>query len=185
MDFNDDWLIYYVHLNNKSAYLLIKEKYQSIIRIMIAKLMIHKQILVNDYEDILDECLLILEKAIYGYRNESGTFYAYMKIIITNYVYAYNRKRYQNRNKLLLEADLGDENPTFELLSDNVTLNNLYNYYDLFSLILNESDTLLKQVIYYRILGYSYEIIAAKLNITKKKVDNLLSELKKRYSKIL
>ena len=183
---NDDLLIYYIHLNNKEALNILNEKYSNVIKVLINKYVVFNQLNREEYYDLLEDCMLAYNRAIYGYRFENGTFYMYIKMIISNYIFGTLKRNYQRKNRNIYECDLKDNNPLFDLLKDSSNIETSYSCSEERKYLINNIKIPhAKEVIEMKSLGYSYEEIASQLGITKKKVDNILCEVKRKYHNLL
>ena len=185
MEYNDDLLIYYIHLHNKTAYEILYDKYLRLTKIILSKNIDFAILGDSEINDLIQECLLAFNRAIYSYRNEEGTFYMYFHSIITN-VLTNNLKQIKNRrNKEIYECEQKeDQKNLFLYLSDSIQINEEYSCEEERKYIKKQcKNELENNIVYLKQEGYTYKEIAEMLNINVKKVDYVLSIIKKKYKK--
>ena len=187
MKYNDDKLIYYIHLHNKTAYQILYEKYLRITKSILAKNLDFNSIDVYEFNDMLQECMVLLNKTIYLYRNEEGTFFMYYRSVIYNVLYTHLKTLNNLKTRVIFECQEEDnENNIFLRLKDSINLSENFNYQEDRKYLISQcKNELENRVLYLKQEGYTYKEISALLGISVKRVDYLLANVKKRCKNIL
>ena len=159
----------------------------------------HKMIhsIINDYnleygdylvsrEDLYQEALIALYDACFVYKDNMNTkFSTFAYLVIKRRIQRCYKKqmyKYINETFSIDNMELVDHRKEFQsyYVSDNPVE---YHRQEEIRAHLKELNDLDRQIITLRLENYSYSEIAEKLKINKKKVDNRLYNLKKKYLK--
>lgn len=143
-------------------------------------------------EDLIQEGLLGLFKAIKYYKSERSSFNTFAILCIRRQIFSAIKLSNSNKNMALNEAILNSSNIfeesntnlNLELISDesspeHIFLNKekLTNFKDYADKKFSKFE---KQVLEYLVRGYSYREIAKQLNMNLKSVDNAIQRIKKK-----
>ena len=185
MEYNDDLLIYYIHLNNKTAYDILYAKYYNLTKIILYTKLNFKLVNKSEFDDILQDCLLLFNKSIYTYRNEEGTFYMYYNSVITNVFLSNIKELYNRKSKTIFECEYEDSDTSlFTYLSDSFDFSENYSFKEERKFLINQGkNDLENNVIYLKQEGYSYKEIKLLLGVSLKQIDYILSNGKKKLKK--
>ena len=185
MEYNDDLLIYYIHLNNKTAYDILYAKYYNLTKIILYTKLNFKLINTSEFDDILQDCLLLFNKSIFTYRNEEGTFYMYYSSVIYNVFLSNVKELYNLKAKTIFECEYEDDDSSlFNYLSDSVDYSENYSYREERKYLINQGkNDLEKKVLYLKQEGYTYKEITLLLGVPSKKIEYILANGKKKMKK--
>ncbi len=133
-----------------------------------------------EYEDIAQECMIALFRAIISYDSEKGaTFSTYACACIENAAVSAlrsaNRKKHMALNTAVPLTDT-DESVNEQSAEDVVFKSESYS--TAIKHINNKLSQLEKNVLFAFLDGASYSVIASRLNITEKSVDNALQRIR-------
>ena len=191
-DQNDYELLYLIEEENEEATKLIYEKYRPVVE-MIAK-KYYSQVNNSGYElnDLIQEGMMGLSKAIKDYKNEKNIkFVTFANICIKRQIISFirdiNRQKHQILNtSVSIEQESNSGRSLLNILNDDSTINPETSF------IYDEEQTLLKdrikelltdrekEVFDLRFDGFSYQEIALLLNISVKSVDGAMSRIKQK-----
>lgn len=198
MEDNDYELLYYVHQKNEEAFNLLVDKYEKYIYYMINLFKKEYYFFAYEDSDLYNESLLLLYDCIYSYNEAYNVkFSSFYLACLKRKLISFIRSLSSNKNKSHALAISLDYNPKDEDL-------NLYDVIDNKQLAVNEkvsNDYILNlsleklktnmnqleiDIVYYYLMGYSYQEIKKILNTHVKKVDNTLQKYRKivKYSEI-
>ena len=185
MEYNDDLLIYYIHLNNRTAYDILYAKYYNLTKIILYTKLNFKYVNKSEFEDILQDCILLFNKSIYTYRNEEGTFYMYYSSVIYNVFLSNVKELYNRKTKTIFECEYEDNDSSlFNYLSDSMDYSENYSLREERKFLINQGKTDLEnKVVYLKQEGYTYKEITLLLGVSNKKIDYILSNSKKKLKK--
>lgn len=173
--YNDYELIYLAKENHDIAYEILQKKYEPII-VNIARRM--KRAYPNfglDIEDYILEGKLALTNAIYNFNEKyDNLFFTYViKCINLALLTTINRNKKDSCLNNALEW-------TDELqISKENSINRKIQLREVIHKTLKHLKPIERKILYLRLKGYTYIDIAKKLNIEKKKVDNILLKIRK------
>lgn len=190
--------------NNHFAYTYLIEKYKGIVLHIIKT----KSLFLStngNREDLIQEGLIGLHRAIENYDEELGSFESYAHIVIHGHlitaIKASNRYKHQVlNNSISLDKKIEDNNnlTLLDLIANREDVRYNYNqatpedilfeneskeYY--FNNLYKKLSQMEKEVFELYIDGYSYEEITQKLNINTKRVDNTLQRIKQKLRELL
>lgn len=183
----DDELIEQIRFKNDLALDLLLTRYEGFINSWVEKIFLKKKDHL-EREDMLQIARITLWDCLNCYQANKGNFYAYSKRCVRNALVAHYQNYLQQTSFISLDDDktrfLAETSPKFTL--DNQPKNQETKEM-LAKLLTNKKmGSIEREILKYRLLGYSYKDIAQILGITVKKVDNLLVKIKKlaRYPKV-
>lgn len=143
-------------------------------------------------EDLIQEGLLGLFKAIKYYKSERSSFNSFAILCIRRQIFSAIKLANSNKNMALNEAILNfsnipedsDINFKLELISDESSPEDIFLNKEKFINFKEYADRkfskLEKQVFEYLIRGYSYREIAKQLNMNLKSIDNTIQRIRKK-----
>lgn len=139
----------------------------------------------GENDDLIQEGMIGLFKAIRSYEESEGTFFAFAELCITRQMYtavqASNRKKHEPLNAYIPlddEPQISAEPDPEELFIDQ---ENLENRYDQIHRRLSDMEKLVLELY---LEGKSYGQIAAVIGKNEKAVDNSIQRLKKKLDKV-
>lgn len=185
---SDYELVMLVRENNEKAFELLCERYRKVI------LAIWKQVHTPSdsmtYDDAMQAGRIGLYNSIQYYREDRNmSFHGFANICITREIRYWQHREWNkvfigNQHVLSLDTTLRDpegiyleevvttgNNDLSTAVNSKMFLERLYQQFD-------PATSLEGKVVEMRMLGYSYQEIAQRLNINKKKVDNILQKVK-------
>lgn len=195
-DFTDNELLEQIKKGNMLAQEYLIDRYKKMVRIKARGYFI----LGGDTEDIIQEGMIGLYKAIRDFKDEKQVnFYSFAELCITRQIHtaiksANRQKHIPLNSSLSLNRAVYDENEEvtyIEMLSgsDNSNPESLFisneNKTQLENQIGDSLSSLEKQVLYLYLRGKSYAEISAALKKDEKSIDNALQRTKKKVTKIL
>lgn len=190
---DDDECIYMCRKGNELAWQLLQEKYKAFIYSWIDSAVTTYRYLSLSRDELYQSMLLVWHDAVEAYQEEYGLFYSYAKLCVTRDLISFLRQETSDQSKKVNRSYSLDE-PISE--SEGTTYGDLleshywstsptatYEVNETWERIENVIDEQLseqeRQVFYLQQDGIDYEEIAARLHISKKKVDNLLQKIKR------
>lgn len=195
-EYKDDDIIVMIHNGDEIAQEYILNKYKGLVKIKSRTYFI----IGADKEDIIQEGMIGLYKAIRDYKNDkSSNFYSFAELCITRQIItaikaATRQKHIPLNSSLSLNKSVYDENTEYtyiELLSSNKLLNpeefligqEDKNYIENHIIaVLSELEC---RVLSLYLQGNSYNEIAKIIKKDEKSIDNALQRVKKKVEKIL
>lgn len=145
-----------------------------------------------DREDLIQEGLLGLFKAIKYYKSEKSSFNTFAVLCIRRQIFSAIKLANSNKNMALNEAILNSSNiseecdtqSSLKFIIDESSPEHIFFNKDKFINFKKYADRkfskLEKQVLEYLIRGYSYKEIAKQLNTNLKSIDNTIQRIKKK-----
>lgn len=184
MNYNDYELIYMIKEDENAFNYLIK-KYEPLFKKISSSFVLKYKSKGIEYDDVWQQCLIALYSATCHYdQNRDVIFYSYLLIClkrsISNYIRNCGRKINDYR---FVNIDDGENN------FDPASTTNVYEDYIDFEFeqevvdFKNSLDILDASVFELRYNGFKYKDIATLLDISIKKVDNILVKLRKKLEK--
>lgn len=189
-EFNDNELIYMIRQRNDKAFSFLANKYQVETRRWLRHIL-RSYPRYQDQEDFYQIALLKLHESIDDYKAGQSSFHNYyfkvLKHTTVDMIRAMNTYNHiQDKHTVSLDMSIQEGETKYRLVDiiekaipaeeeeqeEHIKENVLYTQKRLKPL---EVD-----ILSLRTLGYSYDMIAEKLNISKKKVDNTLCKIRKR-----
>lgn len=194
---NDYELLYLISENNEEAKELFYSKYKPIIELKAKKFTKYVQSKGYDYNDLVQEGMIGLSKAIKDYSEKKDVqFITFANICIERQMFSFLRNISAGRHKVLNESLSFDTTtntygkPLINLLDDkNINPETTFieseekeSLYNRIISILNETEI---EIFELRAEGFSYKEIANLLNITEKSVGKHIEKIKNKISKML
>lgn len=190
---NDYELLYLIGENNEDAYNELFTKYNRLIKMVAKKAYINSKYLGVSFDDIYDEGLCGFYSAITSYNDKEGTlFYTYVMATITKRISTFVRNYNRNKHNVLsdsisLDKPVDEKNNTIDnfIVSNDGEINLLYNYERLKKIVDFKYDlSFLHSLVYeLRLNNFSNKEIAILLEISYKKIDNILRDIKDKLGK--
>lgn len=190
-DCSDQELLQQSKKGNEKAMECLLEKYRSMVRGEARKFFLAG----GDEEDLIQEGMIGLFKAVQSYDDEKNTeFSTFALLCVRRQIYttvtASNRKKHSPLNNYIsiFAAQHQEENISLdETLKDPeetpeermVHQEEIRNYYTMIHKKLSRFE---KQVMYYYLNGENYTEIADKLGKTKKSIDNAIQRIRRKLS---
>ena len=189
-ELNDNELIYMIRQRNEKAFAFLVNKYQVEIRRWLRHIL-RTYPRYQDQEDFYQIALLKLHESIDDYKADQSSFHNYyfkvLKHTTVDMIRSMNTySRRQDKYMVSLDMHIQEGETNYRLIDmivdeipaeedeqeEHIKENVLYTQKRL--------NPLEVDILSLRTLGYSYDQIAEKLNIPKKKVDNTLCKIRKR-----
>lgn len=189
-EFNDNELIYLIRQRNEKAFSFLVNKYQVETRRWLRHIL-RTYPRYQDQEDFYQIALLKLHESIDDYKADQSSFHNYyfkvLKHTTVDMIRSMNTyKHIQDKYTISLDMFVQEGDTNYCLVDmiekeipaeeedqeEHMKENVLYTQKRL--------NPLEVDILSLRTLGYSYDMIAEKLNISKKKVDNTLCKIRKR-----
>ena len=189
-ELNDNELIYMIRQRNEKAFAFLVNKYQVEIRRWLRHIL-RTYPRYQDQEDFYQIALLKLHESIDDYKADQSSFHNYyfkvLKHTTVDMIRSMNTySRRQDKYMVSLDMHIQEGETNYRLMDmivdeipaeedeqeEHIKENVLYTQKRL--------NPLEVDILSLRTLGYSYDQIAEKLNISKKKVDNTLCKIRKR-----
>lgn len=189
-ELNDNELIYMIRQRNEKAFAFLVNKYQVEIRRWLRHIL-RTYPRYQDQEDFYQIALLKLHESIDDYKADQSSFHNYyfkvLKHTTVDMIRSMNTySRRQDKYMVSLDMHIQEGETNYRLMDmivdeipveedeqeEHIKENVLYTQKRL--------NPLEVDILSLRTLGYSYDQIAEKLNIPKKKVDNTLCKIRKR-----
>lgn len=184
MQYNDNELIYMIKEDEEALNFLMK-KYEPLFRSLsysFAKKYNYRGI---EIDDLVQQCRITLCKVVDRYdSNREVLFYSYLLLCLKGSMLKFCKKYYVKTDNFNY-MDIENYDDILELASD-VDVFEEYSDYDFLEKVIsfkNSLDFLDAQVFELRYNGFSYKDIAILLEISKKKVDNILVKIRKKMEK--
>ncbi len=197
--YNDYELIYMVHEENESAYQVLYQKYQPLLRNLVNRYYHSYRRYGIEYDDLFQEAYLALTKAINSYQESSNTLlYTFICISIRsklqNYIKVSTSQKcmFQKSMLSLYEVITGKEQDMFlvDTIVDPcakdpvVELNKKLLVEQLFQFSLSLNDTQ-AQIFELKIAGFPNIDIATLLELTLKEVSNYVYRIRQKLKRFL
>ena len=189
-ELNDNELIYMIRQRNEKAFAFLVNKYQVEIRRWLRHIL-RTYPRYQDQEDFYQIALLKLHESIDDYKADQSSFHNYyfkvLKHTTVDMIRSMNTySRRQDKYMVSLDMHIQEGETNYRLMDmivdeipaeedeqeEHIKENVLYTQKRL--------NPLEVDILSLRTLGYSYDQIAEKLNIPKKRVDNTLCKIRKR-----
>lgn len=194
-DYNDYEILYMISENDESATSIIYQKYKPII-LSIANS--HKNEAINlgiDYEDLIQEGMFGLSKAIKTYDENNTLFYTYAVICIKGHIKnlirtCLTKKQSILNNSISLSYSIDDGRELEEEIADNrdTSTTKAIKYIEEKELIKNFMYDLKdheREIFELKLNGFTNKEITELLIYERKKVDNIVFKLKTKFSLFL
>lgn len=194
---NDYELLYLIAEENEEAKDMFYEKYKPLVEMKAKKYFTQIQNRGYDLNDLVQEGMIGLSKAIKDYENEKNAkFYTFANICIERQMLSFIRNINRNKHQVLntsLSIDASNKTTGMSLL-DKLNDDSSQNPEDEF-ILLEEQEELKdkikqvltekeKQVFDLRLEGFTYQEISCLLNISVKSVDGAISRIKQKITNL-
>lgn len=166
------------------------EELLSLYKPLVSKIARQYFLIGGDIDDLMQEGMIGLYKAINSYDlTKQASFKTFANLCITRQIQSAIKKANANKNKVFLElVDFyNDEHLYLATNKENPELNYIskQNYNALQDYISKTLSSLEKTVLNYYLAGANYQLIADKLEINKKSVDNALNRIRTKLTSYL
>jgi RNA polymerase sporulation-specific sigma factor len=185
---SDDELILMIRMNNDLALRLIYGKYESFLRTWALKSLHTQKAKQVELDDMMQVGRIEFWNVLKKYRDEEGNFFSFCKMCVEreyyNYIRGYFINTVANYSEISFDSPVQEgSNYTYletfestELSANPIKLYELREELDqIYATDLSEDE---QRVLEMKMLGYSYNEIAEKIQKTRKQVDNLLAKIK-------
>ncbi len=187
-DTSDDGLLKLVHSGSSAAQDYIIEKYKPLVRIKARAYFIAGA----DYEDVIQEGMIGLYKAIRDFKPEKGVLFStFAEVCVVRQIFdaikASTRKKHSPLNSYISLSNQ-EENPVF---SESQSLNPLEliigmeNKDYIEKQLQKKLSTFEYKILNYYLVGSSYAEIAAAIGKDEKAVENALGRIRKKVEKMV
>ena len=190
-DLNDYELIYQVRENNEEAYGLLIKKYSNLVRIIAKKYLKNNKNLGLEYDDLYQEGMLGVIKALNDFNSKDAIFYTYALICATREI---DRviKTQKRKKQMILNDSLSiqkclknDSDYSMEkFLASSFNMEKEYETFDSYEKLMGAKyelkDTVDSSIFELRINGFSTREIANLLDLTYKAVDYRMRKIRKK-----
>lgn len=180
-DIGDSELLYLIRLDNQDAKNFLIIRYKKRIYGLINSFFEKKSIKGLDYEDYFHDCFIVFLKCLKLF-DEEYNFYSYVTSAIEKELKKLIKKEINNRDLLSIDMDLRDKDYLMDCVND---CNEVYKETIIKDFISDKLDELDKEIIEYRIKGYSHLEIADILNISKKKIYERMRKIRAEISEFI
>lgn len=184
MNYNDYELIYMIK-EDENAFDCLLKKYEPLFKKISSSFVLRYKEKGIEYDDIWQQCLIALYFATSNYNQDnSAIFYSYLLICLKRSISNYIRNcgnKINNYNFVNI-----DENQNKYNIASAINIDDDYIDYEFEQEVLdfkNSLDTLDASIFELRYNGFKYKEIATLLDISVKKVDNVLVKLRKKLEK--
>jgi RNA polymerase sigma factor (sigma-70 family) len=191
---NDDELIYMIHQGSGIARKMLFDKYYPIISQLISKAVFNPAYFKVDYDDLINNGIVMLTNAINNYRPENGYFYSYIKMLVVTETKGYMRRFLIKQHDLIeISYDHYSNDDNDMSLLNFIPSNDFYSapsdFYVLKEGIERFATTpsltpLEKRIFMLKNEGYSYLEIATMHNLTAKDIDNIVQKVRREIKTI-
>lgn len=192
----DSELLYMIRCGSYEAFQLLSYKYDKIIKKFITSTLQDSYIYGYDIEDIIEECLITFYDVLFCFDENKGTFYPYVMQSVRYRIYDLIKMSMAGKNSgfnystSMLHRDSeksnvldGNNIEYYAVDDDSFHPKNVFVIKETVTNILGDDSDLDKNervVAALRIMGYSIEEIAKKINVNKKKIDYIVRNIKKK-----
>ena len=166
---------------NNLALSVLFERYKPLIIARIKSFNFSK----SDFEDVFQECMIVLFTAINSYKSEVASFNTYATICINRALISIYRQK--STVGELLEDDISskiDETVFTEAENPQNIIENNDNFSELISIVKSSLSKREFAVLKYLFAGHKYSEIAEKLSISVKSVDNAIQRIRNKFNNI-
>ena len=167
--------------NNSEALSILLSKYQPLILFRIR----HFGFKMEEYEDLMQECMIGLYRAILAYQPSKSSFRAFSQLCIDRMLISIIRSR-NSSQKMPVDA-IAEYDENVHLIGAENSPEKILEEFDDFENLLQSIEKILSKFEYAVLInsfrGLSYSEIAEKLNTTVKSVDNAIQRVRKKFSK--
>ena len=190
---NDYELVYQVRENDDVAYGLLIEKYSHLVEMLAKKYIKNNSNLGLEYDDLYQEGMIGVLKALDDYDENNTLFYTYASLCakreMDKVLLYYKRKKHMILNESVsLNQKIDNESNLLleELIASDYNLEKEYESYDLYQKLMNykyDLDLLDSSILELKINGFSSREISRLLDISYKSVDYRMRKIRKNLCK--
>ena len=191
---NDYELVYQVRENNEEAYNLLIGKYSNLVGMLAKKILRKYKYLGLEYDDIYQEGMMGIIKALNDYNSRETVFYTYASLCakreIDKLIKTQSRKKRMVLNDSISINGYVHNNPDLvieDAIPSKYNLEREYECYDMYRRIMNAGlnlNIIDSSILELRMNGFSSNEIAILLDLTYKKVDYRMRKIRKTLLKI-
>ena len=192
-ELNDYELVYQVRENDEVAYNLLIKKYSNLIRMISKKYLKKYKYLGLEYDDIYQEGMMGIIKALNDYNTDDTVFYTYASLCakreINKLIKSQTRKKRMVLNESIsINRCVNNDQDLFleEVIPSKYDLEKEYEYYDTYQRIMDarfDLDLIDSSILELKINGFSVREIAKLLELTYKTVSYRIQRIRKRLLK--
>lgn len=192
-DLNDYELVYQVRENDEVAYNLLIGKYSNLVGMLAKKILRKYKYLGIEYDDLYQEGMMGIIKALKDYNNDNTMFYTYASLCARREIERFIKSH--TRKKRIVFADsisinsYVNNNPDLVLedaIPSDYNLEKEYEYIDLYEQIINKRfdfDLTDSSILELKANGFSTKEISKLLELTYKTVNYRMQRMKKQLIK--
>jgi len=190
---NDYELVYQVRENDEVAYNLLIGKYSNLVGMLAKKILRKYKYLGIEYDDLYQEGMMGIIKALKDYNNDNTMFYTYASLCARREIERFIKSH--TRKKRIVFADsisinsYVNNNPDLVLedaIPSDYNLEKEYEYIDLYEQIINKRfdfDLIDSSILELKANGFSTKEISKLLELTYKTVNYRMQRMKKQLIK--
>ena len=190
---NDYELVYQVRENDEVAYNLLIGKYSNLVGMLAKKILRKYKYLGIEYDDLYQEGMMGIIKALKDYNNDNTMFYTYASLCARREIERFIKSH--TRKKRIVFADsisinsYVNNNPDLVLedaIPSDYNLEKEYEYIDLYEQIINKRfdfDLTDSSILELKANGFSTKEISKLLELTYKTVNYRMQRMKKQLIK--
>lgn len=183
MEFKDitdsELLMLYKLEKNNEALSILFSRYQSLILYRIR----HFGFKAEEFEDLAQECMIGLYRAILAYKPDKSSFKIFSQLCIDRMLISILRKRNSVSSVPVDAFDEYDENIYEGNSNPQVILEELDDFENLLKSTKKVLSKFEYEVLMNSFRGLSYQEIAEKMGTTAKSIDNAIQRIRKKFSK--
>ena len=192
-ELNDYELVYQVRENDEVAYNLLIGKYSNLVGMLAKKILRKYKYLGIEYDDLYQEGMMGIIKALKDYNNDNTMFYTYASLCARREIERFIKSH--TRKKRIVFADsisinsYVNNNPDLVLedaIPSDYNLEKEYEYIDLYEQIINKRfdfDLTDSSILELKANGFSTKEISKLLELTYKTVNYRMQRMKKQLIK--
>ena len=191
-DLNDYELIYQVRENDEVAYNALIKKYSNLVGMIARKYLRTYKNIGLEYDDLYQEGMLGVIKALNDYDSSNTLFFTYASICakreMERVIKSQRRKKRMVLNESISLNKPINNDPDFsvgDLIADNYNLEEEYECYDRYQRIMEKRfdlNIIDSSILELKINGFSSREIARLLELTYKSVDYRIHKIRKKFS---
>ncbi len=176
---DNELLHLYQNDKNNSALSILFERYKPLI---IARIKAFN-IPALDFDDVMQECMVVLFTAINSYNNQIASFNTYVSVCINRALISMYR---QNKNDIeVFQFDFNeDEKFLIDAETPQIIIENNFDFLTLVDAVKSSLSKLEFSVLRCLFNGLKYSEIAKTLSVTTKTVDNAVQRIRNKFNKI-
>ncbi len=183
-EYSDLELLSYIN-ESEDANEIIYDKYKPLIKKEACKLLYSYNINGIELDDLMQQGMLGINKAILNYKDVEASFYTYVKICVVSEMLSLIKNNNRSKNKMLNESISYDDieiKDSLDILNDIINDENLNVLINKIKNILSNNEY---KIFEYKIQNYTNKEIAKKLNLDIKTVSNAIARIRKKVRCLL